>query len=469
LFIAELATPPMQRQLPHALPIAAWLLTAASANAQGLPTEARLAAFCEPLIASELVHGLVVGLLDDGKSTVRGFGRLSSGDSTTPTADTVFEIGSVSKVFTAQLLADAVQRGQVALNDPVQKYLPEGVSLPMATDKPVELWHLATHSSGLPRLPDMRGANNNDPYAHFDAATLHTALGKLRLRREPEAKYEYSNLGFGLLGYVLALQQEFPDYPTLLRERIAKPLGLTNTTVDLTAEQKARLAPPHDASGEPNHNWHLATLCGAGGVRSTMTDMLRFAQTQLAPPPELRETIALMQKRHHDGQNGIAMGLGWHLARDGISLVHSGQTGGYHSYLAVVPSTRRAVCVLTNTACGEVSQVGERLIQLLHNDKIEPVKLDVPVSVDRKILQGYVGRYRMSEAMEFDITLGARGLSAQLTGQPALRIHATGETTFRYRDVDARITFERDGEIAKALTLHQNGRDMRCLRITDEK
>lgn len=460
----------MQQMKPsHLVPISALALAAIPLHAQGLPDATRLAAFCEPLLASELVHGLVVGLLDDGQSMVRGFGRLSATDPNPPTADTLFEIGSVSKVFTGMLLADAVQRGLVALNDPVQKFLPEGVSLPMASDQPIELWHLATHSSGLPRLPSMRGADDKDPYAHFDAAALHTALGKLRLRREPAANYVYSNLGFGLLGYVLTLKQEFPDYETLLRERITKPLGLRDTVVALTEAQQQRMALPHDASGEPDHTWNLALLCGAGGIRSTMTDMMRFAQAQIAPPAELKPAMELMQKRHHDGQNGIAMGLGWHLARDGISMVHSGQTGGYHSYLAVVPSTRRAVCILTNTACGETSQVGERLIQLLHNDKIEPIKFDVPIAVDRKILQSYVGRYRMSEAMEFDITLGARGLSAQLTGQPALRIHPTGENTFRYRDVEARITFERDGETVKALTLHQNGRDMRCLRITDEK
>lgn len=446
-----------------------WLAATAPALAQGLPDTTRLATFCEPLVASELVHGLVVGLLDGEQRLVRGFGRLSPADPTTPSADTVFEIGSVSKVFTGLLLADAVARGLVALDDPVQKYLPDGVTLPMASDQPIELWHLATHSSGLPRLPDMRDASQADPYAHFDAATLHAALARLRLRREPGEKYEYSNLGFGLLGHVLTLRAEQPDYASLLRARITGPLGMPDTVVDLDADRKKRLAPPHDASGEPNHLWQLATLAGAGGIRSTMTDMLRFAAAQIDPPATLAAAVRATQQRHHDGQNGIAMGLGWHLARDGITFVHSGQTGGYHSYLAVVPSTRRAVCILTNSACGEVSQVGERLVQLLHRKDVEPIQFAVPFAVERKVLEGYVGTYRNDDGLVFQITLGARGLSAQLTGQPALRIHATAANSFRYREVDARITFEPDGATAEALTLHQNGRNLRFVRHSPGK
>lgn len=449
------------------LPFVTWLLATAPAHAQGLPDTTRLAAFCEPLVASELVHGLVVGLLDGEHRVVRGFGRLSADDPTTPGADTVFEIGSVSKVFTGLLLADAVVQGLVALTDPVQKYLPDGVTLPMASDQPIELWHLATHSSGLPRLPDMRGADPHDPYAHFDATTLHAALGKLRLRREPGEKYEYSNFGFGLLGHVLTLRAEQPDYASLLRVRITTPLGMPDTVVDLDADRRARLAPPHAASGEPDHLWQLAALAGAGGMRSTMQDMLRFAAAQLDPPPTLAAAVRSTQERHHDGQNGIAMGLGWHLARDGITMVHSGQTGGYHSYLAVVPSTDRAVCILTNTACGEVSQVGERLVQLLHRADVEPLAFAAPFAVERKVLEGYVGTYRNDAGLEFRITLGARGLSAQLTGQPALRIHATAADSFRYREVDARITFVVDGQAAKALTLHQNGREQRFVRLAD--
>lgn len=427
---------------------------------------AELDALFQPLVAGGLCPGLVVGVLDGDFRCVRGYGQRAADQPTQPTGATFYEIGSNSKVFTGLLLADAVVRGVVRLDDPAQKFLPEDVPLPShEPDQPILLWHLATHSSGLPRLPDMKGSDPQDPYAHFTVERLHQALPKLRVRRAPGAKYEYSNLGAGLLGHVLARAQGCADYESLLRERLCKPLGLADTVVALTPELQQRLAPPHDADGDPDHLWDLAALAGAGGIRSTVDDLLRFLGAQITPPEPLAAAVRLSQQKHHDGQNGIAMALGWHLARDGATFVHSGQTGGYHSYCAVVPSTRRAVCVLTNSPTGQIDVAGERLVQFLHGMSVAPLAVAPPVALERSVLARYVGSYRMNTLLEFTVTLGERGLSAQLTGQPALRIHPRSATEFAYRAVDASITFELDGETVTALVLHQNGQDVRCERI----
>lgn len=427
---------------------------------------AELDALFQPLVAGDLCPGLVVGVLDGDFRCVRGYGQLAADQPTKPSGATLYEIGSNSKVFTGLLLADAVVRGLVRLDDPVQKFLPEDVVLPShEPDKPILLWHLATHSSGLPRLPDMKGSDPRNPYAHFTAERLYQALAKIRLRRAPGAKYEYSNLGVGLLGLVLARAQGFPDYEAMLRERIAQPLGLTDTVVALDDARRQRLAPPHDADGDPEHLWDLAALAGAGGIRSTVDDLLRFLAAQIDPPESLAAAVRLCQQKHHDGENGIAVGLGWHLARDGVTFVHSGQTGGYHSYCAVVPSTRRAVCVLTNSPTGQVDVAGERLVQFLHGMQVEPPAVDQPVAVERSVLERYVGTYKMNLLLKFTVALGDRGLTAQLTGQPAFRIHPRSPTEFYYRVVDARITFEVEGDNVKALVLHQNGQDLRCERV----
>ena len=420
---------------------------------------------CNPLVAADVAVGFVVGVIDGETEFVRGYGRLARANEERPGAQTIYEIGSVSKVFTGLLLADAVQRGLTALDDPVQKHLPEGVSMPAFEGKPVLLWHLSTHTSGLPRLPDMEGSDPQDPYAHFTTERLFEVLPGTRVRWEPGSKYEYSNLAVGLLGAVLVRANKLGSYDELLRARILVPLQMKDSGTALDAAQQKRLAPPHDADGEPNHTWDLNALAGAGGIRSTVPDMLKFARAQITRPEALGKAIELSQQKRHDGANGVAVALGWHIARDGETLWHNGQTGGYHSYVGVQPKQRRAVCMLANTARGELDAVGERILQHLAGVKVEPLSLETPVAVERAVLQRYTGKYRMSPKMTFELTLRDRGLFAQLTGQPACRLYPRSATEFFYRVVEASITFELEGDAVTGLVLHQNGRDLSCSRM----
>lgn len=426
---------------------------------------AKVDALARPLADAGLAASLVVGVIDGDTMLVRGYGNVGEH---APDGTTLYEIGSVSKVFTGLLLADAVTRGVCKLDDPVQSLLPDGVTMQKWEETPVLLWHLSTHTSGMPRLPDMKGSDPADPYAHFDEARIFKSMEKTRIRWEPGSKYEYSNFAVGLLGHLLAKKQGFASFEALLKERVTTPLAMQDTTVVLTDAQQARMAPPCNADGEPEHMWDLAVLAGAGGIRSSIADMLKFAKAQLAPSEARAKAVELSQQKHHDGANGIAMGLGWHFARDGKTIWHNGGTGGYHAYLAVVPDKRFAVCVLSNTTSILIDQVGERIVQHLYGMAVEPPKVEIPVAVERAQLQRLVGKYRMEGGAMFTITLGERGLSAQLTGQPACRIHAKSPTEFVYRVVEASITFELDGETPKALVLHQNGADMKCERIEAE-
>lgn len=425
-------------------------------------------AFCEPVVESEVVVGLVIGVIDGEDRLVRGYGRLLAGADTPPEPTTLYEIGSISKVFTGLLLADAAERGLVALDDPVQMHLPEGVTLRPWGGHDILLWHLATHSSGLPRMPRDEAPDPNDPFAHYDVAGMHAAIDDARARRRPGSSYEYSNLGVGILGYVMMRVNGCETFDEVLRERITGPLGMADTAVGLGPELRRRFAPPHDADLAPSHAWNLATMAGAGGIRSTVPDMLEFAALQLAPGDSpLAGAVALTQKKHHDGRGGIALGLGWHFARDGTTLVHSGQTGGYHAYMLVSPATRRAVCMLTNTATGAADLAVERLLQKLAGLDVEPLQFEKPIAVERAKLRPLAGRYRMLPGMELEVTLRDNGLYAQLTGQSAFRLHARSPTEFFYRVVDASVTFELDGDEAERLVLHQNGRDMTFRRIVD--
>ncbi|MCR9244782.1 MAG: serine hydrolase [bacterium] len=446
------------------------LTLAVAIPAQDTQSNAELAAtverFCQPLVDAEAVNGLAVFVLDGDREYVGGFGRLAPGAEAAPDGRTIYEIGSISKVFTGLLLADSVERGVVALADPVQKHLPADVELKERGGEPIRLWHLATHTSGLPRMPRDEAKDPDQPFAHYDVEGIHAAIRDARARRQPGTIYEYSNLGAGILGYALMRANGCEAFDELLQQRITIPLGMADTVIALDADQSARFAPPHDANGDPDHAWDLAMMAGAGGIRSTVADLLKFARLQIAPGDHpLAAAVRRSQQQRHEGQAGVAMALGWHIARDGATLVHSGQTGGYHAYLLISPKDRRAVGILTNIAAGDIDVAGERLLQKLFGMKVEPHAPERPATVERDALKRLVGRYRLLPGMEMEVTLRDRGLYAKITNQPAWRLYARSETEFFYRVVEASVTFEgAEGKVDKVV-LHQNGRDIPYKRV----
>src|SRR5215218_2068808 len=222
--------------------------------------------------------GVAIGILRDGETSTIGAGTAGPGRPTPPAADTIFEIGSLTKVFTATLLAAMAQDGLVSLDDPVQQYLPPSVVLPVRR-RPITLADLATHTSGLPRLPHgllLRSLRHRrNPYAWFTVDELDAGLPATRLRGEPGTRPRYSNLGFGLLGHVLALRAD-TGYERLVQDRICRPLALADTHVSVPEAALERFAQGHSRRGRPVPHWTLAALAGAGGLRSTVDDLLAF-------------------------------------------------------------------------------------------------------------------------------------------------------------------------------------------------
>jgi D-alanyl-D-alanine-carboxypeptidase/D-alanyl-D-alanine-endopeptidase len=260
--------------------------------------------------------GIVAGLIDPSGSRVVSYGRLDQNSTVTPGPDTVYEIGSVSKVFTSLLLADMLKTGEVALDDPVAKYLPKSVKMPSRNGKEITLVDLATHTSGLPRLPsNLKPANPDNPYADYTVQDLYAFLSSYQLTREPGSKYEYSNLGGGLLGHVLALRAG-KDYETLLRQRVLDPLHMASTGIRLSPDEKSRLAPGHTESLEPAANWDLPTLAGAGALRSTAHDMLLFLPANLGFTPAPLAAAMEFERtavRRPTGVPDLQVALGWHI------------------------------------------------------------------------------------------------------------------------------------------------------------
>lgn len=238
--------------------------------------------------------GLGVGaVVADAQAMVFG-GKLSAAQPE-PDENTVFEIGSITKVFTTTLLADMHLAGELQLDDPVNKYLPAHGRLVCRGGDDVTLRHLATHTSGLPRLPGnltWKQLGSENPYADYSADDLYACLASCRLKNRPGTNSCYSNLGSGLLGHVLSLI-DGGDYERLVLDRILLPLGMTDTSIRLSDEQQRRLAPGH-AKGKVVHNWDFQALAAAGAFRSTVADMLKFLRANIDPAStSLSRTIEL--------------------------------------------------------------------------------------------------------------------------------------------------------------------------------
>jgi D-alanyl-D-alanine-carboxypeptidase/D-alanyl-D-alanine-endopeptidase len=317
--------------------------------------------------------GLAVGVRHGDTTYTTGRGRVADDRPQPPDERTIFAIGSITKVFTATLLADMAREGLVALDDPVQRYLPEGVTIPVR-GRPITLADLATHTSGLPRVPKglLRLAlkDSRNPYASLSMDRLWAAVPETRPRRPPGRKIRYSNYGMGLLGNALALRAG-TSYEELVATRICRPLGLVDTAIatpEERLERLERLVQPHSRRGRPVPHWDLPSLAGAGALRSTVADLLRFLRAQLGEAPDpLAEAIRTTHEpRARRGK--LAIGLGWfRLPLRGVPyhvLWHDGGTGGCFSVAGFVPEHDLAVVVFTNSA-RPVDRVGLEIAESL--------------------------------------------------------------------------------------------------------
>ena len=310
--------------------------------------------------------GIVVGLISKRGREIISYGKFDANDPRVPDGETIFEIGSITKVFTALLLSDMALRGEVNLKDSVSKYLPSSVHMPTRNGKQITLLDLATHYSGLPPEP----AHSNQSYT---VEQMYDFLDHYQLTRDPGTKYEYSNFGMGLLGQVLA-RRAGTDYESLLRTRITAPLHMDHTALHLTADMQAHLTPGHSgrniAPPIPIH-----ALAAAGAIRSNVDDMLIFlaANMGLIRTP-LQPAMKQMLKVRRFDSPGLDTGLGWHIVDGGYGTVfHNGKTFGYHAFIAFEPQRKVGVIILSNGA----EEIGDIAWQVLYHPVEAPTEWHV--------------------------------------------------------------------------------------------
>lgn len=320
----------------------------------------RLAAEAQTYLATRPKGALVIGVVQDGRSAIYGFGALPDGSA--PDGDTVYEIGSISKVFTGLTLAALVSTDDAnvtealgdVLGDTIGSYSDEARSSPAVAV--ITLGQLATHTSGLPRLPqgltddELAGA---DPYAAYSLDRLWQDVREAQLNNAPGVAYEYSNFGAGVLGQALA-QRAGVDYGELVADRVLEPLSLNGTTLALAADQQTRFAPGFVlGSDEPASAWDLNALAPAGGFKSTARDLTAFIAANLAAATGDRPIDRALTESHRELYNSwdTRLAYGW-IVQDQLwgqrVYWHNGGTGGYTSYLAIDFEHQAGIVILSN-------------------------------------------------------------------------------------------------------------------------
>lgn len=413
--------------------------------------------------------GIVVGVIEPAGRRVVGYGRTGAGDARPLDGDTVFQIGSVTKVFTTLLLADMVQRGEVKLDDPAAKYLPPGVNMP-ERGRPITLGDLATHRSGLPSMPtnyDLQGEPN--PYEAYTVEQLYQFLDAYRLQYAPGVKSRYSNVGVSLLGRLLARRAGM-EYEELLKARVLAPLGMNSTSITLTPDQSRRLVPGHDRYLKPVYTWEMTTLPASGSLRSTADDMLVFLAANLGARDTPLKDVMTYQRSVPAPAGGGPQTLGWGVGQVGAEQIFSHQGGkqGYRSAVAFNPKRGTGVVVLANARTDD--SPGAIAMHLLTGRSLAPAPPAPPerkiIKLDHQVLESYAGRYRLTPDTMLTVARKAEYLLVDTTGNGVSEFFAVGKQDFFLNTGNDEITFQvdADGRVT-GLALYGDGKGTGEYRI----
>lgn len=405
-----------------------------------------------------LTRGMIVGTTDANGRRFVSHGHRNGASSDPIELDTLFEIGSITKLFTALLLADMTQRGEVDLHEPVAHLLPNGTRVPSRNGRQITLCDLVAHRSGLPLRPgNLQPIAPDDPYAHYTANQLHEFLETYELPLTPGEVFTYSNVGAGLLGHALTRRAASPDYETLLRERILAPLGMRDTVIGLPPRLAHRLASPHNSSLDAISLWNFDVLAGAGALRSTAADMLAFLEALADARSPIGDMVSPVIAPREQG----GMGLGAPHPDGGMAIAHAGGTGGSRSSIRYIPEWKRGIVVLSNSNVDAVIDLGVHVL----DPRYSPLWFRKEVAVAPAVFARLIGRYQINPGHILEVTNPDGRLFVRHTGE-ATRVFPSSEWQYFYKAVNAQITFQpgADGRAAR-LILHESGSVQIAIRI----
>ncbi|AOW21081.1 serine hydrolase [Urechidicola croceus] len=346
--------------------------------------------------------GIVVALINGENVDYYSYGTADLITGRKVDENSIFEIGSISKTFTGIMIADEILKGKMKTSDPISKYLPETVKTPTRNGKEITIKDVATHSSSLPRMPDnFNPSNPNNPYSDYTIEMAYEFVSRVELTRDIGDKYEYSNLGLGMLGHILELQYK-KNYDAVLVDKITSTLGMDNTRVEYTPEMLKNLAKGHN-QGEEVESWDLPAFAGAGGIRSSAVDMVKYIQANMGViKSPLYDAMQWTHKNAYENESQkFKIGFTWHYFNDGVVIQHNGATGGYRAFAGFLKDTQKGFVVLTNSTEG-VEEIGIKLI----DDSAELImpKKSITREFRKEIkengIQGAIAFYKKTKAEE---------------------------------------------------------------------
>ena len=423
------------------------------------PHRAAIEQQVKPYLEGEVVSGLVVGIYDGGKLEIYGFGK--GPDGKPPTGKTLYELGSITKVYTSLLLADSVQRREVTLDTAVSELLPPGITVPTKDKVAITLKHLALHASGLPRLPPSLVQHPKpDPYGGYGEEQLYQDLLATELDAAPGTRIVYSNYGAGLLGHALG-KKIGGGYATALRERILAPLGLTDTFLGFPPGTLARSAEGTDEDLQPMIPWTFDALAGAGALVSDVRDQLHFLDAELdayaGSKLPLRPQMRFTQEDQLEGQ-GPNTGLGWQIDGEG-RYWHNGGTGGFHSFLGFDPKNRRGVVILASTSTSLVDGLANALYKVLEGTAQTPVKFPTEDQ-----LVPLAGTYDFT-GTKLVVTVTGKRLYIEGPGEPRHRMSPLSDHEFFIEPLQAAAIFQKEGDKIARLVFALGDHTMTATRV----
>ena len=421
--------------------------------------------------------GIAVGVIQGTRRTVYAHGTLNRGTIRKASGMTVFEIGPASSVYTTALLSLMVKDGDISLSDPVQKFLPASVQMPTFSGQPIRLEHLATHTSGLPRMPpNVISADPTNPLDGYSADLLYHFLSTCTLPNEVGTTFEYSEVGMGLLGHVLA-RQAGKSYDALIQKYISTPLKLAYTGSTPTVSMQPQMATGHDRTRRPVAAWSDTMLVGGHGVRSNIHDMMAFVSANMGiiyVMPESTEEDSvkfqaafedMIRPRYAASSPGVETALGWRARkgnRDRYTHWISGRTGGFYAFVGFNKKARKGVIVLSNSSV-PIDDIGFHI--LTPGYPLAPPPKFV-VNVDPQTFHAYIGTYEFSPGLTVKIMTDNNKLYGQPPGQPRSQLFPESNRHFLLQGENAQITFVQDafGNISHLVFL-KNGQTHEARKV----
>jgi D-alanyl-D-alanine-carboxypeptidase/D-alanyl-D-alanine-endopeptidase len=458
----------------HVAILTAATMLAAPVMAQeaAMPADGEIAQILSDRIGRDQANvGIAVAVIENGETRFVSHGTLTLDGTEPVTEHTIFEAGSITKVFTNLALAQLVNDGRIDLDAPITDYLPEGFVLPESEGRAITAFDLATHSAALSGLPpELLAGGLDNPYSGYGIEGLQAWLASYELPRPIGEAFEYNNAGTTLLGLAVA-NVSGADFSQVIEDQILIPLDMTETSLALTGTPLPdAMASGHNTAREPTANWDFDTFAPAGALLTSSADLIKFiAAASGQTGTELTPAFETMLARTLPVEEGTSIGLGWFITTTGQGEIvwHNGMTGGYSSFAGFDRLSGNGVVVLTNMAAQRgVNDIGMHILNPAIPLNEQP-QLRSEVEIDTAIYADYVGEYVLAPGAVLTVTTEGDKLFAQLTGQDAFEIFPESETQFFYKVVDAQITFDvADGEV-KSLILHQNGQNMPALKLVE--